>query len=124
MSSDATKLLEAALKLPPEARAAMAGSLLDSLDTTVDADAEGKWEDEIARRLKDLDSSAGRVVSSSDARRKILGLGCRDSPWRFIRMPLKKHKPRGSGMRREGSPRPTHFWPNSIRESRRFQKFL
>lgn len=33
-------LLEAALKLPPEARAAMAGSLLDSLDTTIDADAE------------------------------------------------------------------------------------
>jgi len=74
MSSDATKLLEAALKLPPEARAAMAGSLLDSLDTTVDSDAEGKWEEEIARRLKDLDSSSGRVVSWNDARRKILGL--------------------------------------------------
>ena len=74
MSSDATKLLEAALKLPPEARAAMAGSLLESLDTTVDADAEGKWEEEIARRLKDLDSSSGRVVSWNDARRKILGL--------------------------------------------------
>jgi hypothetical protein len=74
MSSDATKLLEAALKLPPEARAAMAGSLLDSLDTTVDADAEGKWEEEIARRLRDLGSSSGRVVSWSDARRKILGL--------------------------------------------------
>ena len=74
MSSDATKLLEAALKLPPEARAAMAGSLLDSLDTTVDADAEGKWEEEIARRLKDLDLSSGRVVSWNDARRKILGL--------------------------------------------------
>ena len=74
MTSDATKLLEAALKLPPEARAAMAGSLLDSLDTTVDSDAEGKWEEEIARRLKDLDSSSSRVVPWSDARRKILGL--------------------------------------------------
>ena len=74
MTSDATKLLEAALKLPPEARAAIAGSLLDSLDTTVDSDAEGKWEEEIARRLKDLDSSSSRVVSWSDARRKILGL--------------------------------------------------
>ena len=74
MGSDATKLLEAALKLPPEARAAMAGSLLDSLDTTVDADAEAAWELEIARRLKDLDSSHLRLVSWSDARRKILGL--------------------------------------------------
>ncbi|MEK6802818.1 MAG: addiction module protein [Nitrospirota bacterium] len=74
MGSEATKLLEAALKLPPEARAAMAGSLLDSLDTTVDADAETDWEQEIACRLKDLDSSHPHLVSWNDARRKILGL--------------------------------------------------
>jgi hypothetical protein len=75
MGSDATKLLEAALKLPPEARAAMAGSLLESLDTTVDADAEAEWNKEIAGRLKDLDSShPPLLVSWSDARRKILGL--------------------------------------------------
>jgi len=74
MSSDATKLLEAALKLPPEARAAMAGSLLDSLDTTVDADAEAAWGQEIVRRLKDLDSSHPPLISWNEARRKILGL--------------------------------------------------
>jgi len=73
MGSQATKLREEALKLPPEARAAMAGSLLDSLDVTVDTDAEGQWEQEIARRLRDLDTSPNRVVSWSDARRKILG---------------------------------------------------
>lgn len=73
MGSEAAKLLEAALKLPPEARAAMAGSLLDSLDTAVDSDAEGQWEKEIARRLKELDSSPHRAVSWSDARRTILG---------------------------------------------------
>lgn len=73
MGSERTKLLEEALKLPPEARAAMAGSLLDSLDVTVDTDAEGQWEKEIARRLQDLDTSPNRVVSWSDARRKILG---------------------------------------------------
>jgi hypothetical protein len=73
MSSDATKLLEAALKLSPEVRAAMAGSLLESLDTAVDADAEAEWEMEITRRLKDLDSSDPHLVSWSDARRKILG---------------------------------------------------
>ncbi len=44
MSSNTTKLLEAGLKLspPPEARAAMAETLLDSLDNAVDADAEEK----------------------------------------------------------------------------------
>ncbi|MEK7761935.1 MAG: addiction module protein [Nitrospirota bacterium] len=75
MGSDATKLLEDALKLPPEARAAMAGSLLESLDATVDVDAEAEWNKEIARRLKDLDSPhPPLLVSWSDARRKILGL--------------------------------------------------
>lgn len=74
MSSEATKLLEAALRLPPEARAAMAGSLLESLDVTVDADAETEWDREIARRLKDLNSSHSPLVLWSDARRKILGL--------------------------------------------------
>lgn len=74
MSSEATKLLEAALRLSPEARAAMAGSLLESLDVVVDADAETEWDREIARRVKDLDSSRHPLVSWTDARRKILGL--------------------------------------------------
>ncbi|MDF0652615.1 MAG: addiction module component, family protein [Nitrospira sp. LK265] len=73
MESDATQLLEAALKLPREVRAAIAGSLLESLDTAVDADAETEWDREIARRLKDLDLTPARVISWSDARRKILG---------------------------------------------------
>ena len=52
----------------------MARSLLDSLDMTVDADAGMDWEQEIARRLKDLDSSHPHLVSRRDARRKILRL--------------------------------------------------
>jgi len=52
----------------------MAGSLLESLDVTVDADAETEWDREIARRLKDLNSSHSPLVPWSDARRKILGL--------------------------------------------------
>ena len=73
MGSDATKLLKAALKLPPEARAAMAGSLLDSLDTVVDAEAQVEWDREIAHRLKDLDAASARVFPWTDARREILG---------------------------------------------------
>jgi len=40
MKTNAMKLLEEALKLPTEARAALAGSLLDSLDDTIGPDAE------------------------------------------------------------------------------------
>src|SRR5262249_28657638 len=40
MKRDAAEILKDALALPTEARAALAGSLLDSLDTDVDEDAE------------------------------------------------------------------------------------
>lgn len=72
MSTNATKLLEEALKLPTEARAALAGSLLDSLDDTVDPNAEAAWDTEIAQRLKDLDSGKVRPIPWAEARRAIL----------------------------------------------------
>ena len=56
MKSDTTELLEKALKLPVEARAALAGSLIESLNETVDEDAEAAWADEITRRIRELDS--------------------------------------------------------------------
>ena len=73
MDQDATKLLQDALKLPPEARAALAGSLLDSLDISVDEDAETVWELEIARRVQDLDASKSRPIPWAEARRSIAG---------------------------------------------------
>lgn len=71
MSSVTAKLLEEALKLPAEARAALAGSLLDSLDQEVDPDAEAAWEAEIARRLKELDAGNVRTIPWAEARREI-----------------------------------------------------
>ena len=56
MKSDPSKLLEKALKLPVEARAALAGSLIESLDETIDEDVEAAWAEEIGRRIRDLDS--------------------------------------------------------------------
>ena len=70
---DTTKLFEEALKLPPEARAALAGSLIDSLDEVVDEDAEAAWAAEISRRLQELDSGAVRAVPWAEARRRIVG---------------------------------------------------
>ena len=40
MKRDAAEILKEVLQLPTETRAALAGSLLDSLDTEVDEDAE------------------------------------------------------------------------------------
>ncbi len=73
MKSGTKKLLEEALKLPDQARAALAGSLLESFDKTVDPDAEYAWSEEIRRRLREIDSGKVKTVSWSEARRKILG---------------------------------------------------
>jgi putative addiction module component (TIGR02574 family) len=73
MKPDPTDLLKQALKLPPEARAALAGSLLDSLDQEVDDNAEAAWQGEIERRVRELDSGTVKPIPWSEARRKISG---------------------------------------------------
>lgn len=73
MSLETKRLLQQALKLPPEARAALAGQLLDSLDEEPDPDAEVAWEREIAQRLRELDDSEVRPIPWSEARRAIAG---------------------------------------------------
>jgi len=71
MTQDVSELLKKALALPAEARAALAGSLLESLDETVDVSAEEEWSDEIARRIQELDSGKVKPVPWSEARRQI-----------------------------------------------------
>ena len=71
--TDTSKLLEKALKLPVEARAALAGSLIESLDESIDEDAEAAWADEITRRVRELDSGKAKTIPWSKARRMILG---------------------------------------------------
>lgn len=73
MSEEAKKVLEQALKLAPEARAAIAGSLIESLDTQADEEAEAAWSLEIQRRLKEIDEGTVKAVPWSEARRRILG---------------------------------------------------
>jgi putative addiction module component (TIGR02574 family) len=71
MSEDAVELLAHALKLPPAARAALADSLIDSLDTEVDEDAEEAWRSEIALRVRDLDSGAVQTIAWDEVRRQL-----------------------------------------------------
>ena len=71
MSPDLSELLKKALALPPEARAALAGSLLESLDDTVDQGAEEEWSKEIGRRIAELDSGKVKPIPWAEARRQI-----------------------------------------------------
>lgn len=73
MKQDIAEILKEALKLPPEARAALAGTLLDSLDETVDRDAESAWEAEIVMRLKEIDEGKVNLIPWAEARARIAG---------------------------------------------------
>ena len=72
MTSQAEKLLEDAMRLPPETRAALAGSLLSSLDDVADEDAATAWRAEVTKRLEEIDSGQVRLVSRDDAQNSIL----------------------------------------------------
>ncbi len=73
MKQNIADILKKALKLPPEARAALAGTLLDSLDDRVDQDMESAWEAEILLRLKEIDEGKVNLVPWPEARAKISG---------------------------------------------------
>jgi putative addiction module component (TIGR02574 family) len=72
MSMDATELLNEALGLPAEARAALAVRLIESLDETVDPNAESLWAEEITRRLKEFDEGRAHTIPWSEVRASIL----------------------------------------------------
>jgi len=71
MKANISDILKEALKLPPEARAALAGTLLDSLDDVVDQEAESAWEAEILLRLKEIDGGKIKLMPWPEARTKI-----------------------------------------------------
>jgi putative addiction module component (TIGR02574 family) len=68
---DAKALLTEALRLSPEERAALAGELIQSLDTEVDVDAEAAWAAEIQARVERLDAGNATTIPWSEARRRI-----------------------------------------------------
>jgi putative addiction module component (TIGR02574 family) len=73
MKREAAEILKEALALPTEARAALAASLLESLDTEVDEDAEGAWATEVNRRVAELDTGVVKTIPWSEARHRLGG---------------------------------------------------
>jgi len=72
MTQEAAELLKKALSLPVSERADLAGSLIESLDETQDESVKTAWDEEIDRRMADIDSGAVKAVSLEDARRRLL----------------------------------------------------
>lgn len=72
MKGDAAEILKAALALPADKRAALAASLLDSLDPNIDEDAEASWAIEVNRRVAELDGRAVKTMPWADVRRRLV----------------------------------------------------
>jgi putative addiction module component (TIGR02574 family) len=60
MSPEVSDLLRRALALTVDERAALANTLLDSLEQT-DESVQAAWDEEVARRMRDL--QAGKAVT-------------------------------------------------------------
>jgi len=71
VTQEADDLLKKALTLPASERATLAGSLIDSLEEVDEASVQDAWEDEIARRIEELDSGKAETISWDEVRRRI-----------------------------------------------------
>ena len=60
-------LLDEALQLPESEAASLAARLIESLDPTIDDDADSAWSEELRRRLGELDNG--------QAPRRLVGRG-------------------------------------------------
>ena len=73
MTEKIAELLRQAMELPPEGRAALASSLLASLDEdTIDEGAELDWEREIARRVDELKAGTVTTIPWAEVRQRAI----------------------------------------------------
>ena len=72
MAAISNEIFERALALPPEERAALADSLIESLDTETDADASELWDEEIRNRVAELDAGSVQTIPWPDVRARLL----------------------------------------------------
>jgi putative addiction module component (TIGR02574 family) len=70
MMQEAQELLKKALALPDKERADLAGSLIDSLDHTVDEGVEAAWQEEIVRRIEEVRSGKVKTTSWDEVQQK------------------------------------------------------
>ena len=70
MTQEARDLLQKALALPENERAELAGNLLSSLDTVVDEDVDANWQQEVARRLEEVQSGKVETIPWEEVQQK------------------------------------------------------
>jgi putative addiction module component (TIGR02574 family) len=72
MNRNIEEILKEALALPAEIRAALADTLLDSLESGVDPGVEEAWRSEIRRRRAELDSNSVAGIPWTEVRSQLI----------------------------------------------------
>ena len=72
MSTPVGELFRQASELSEHDRATLAGLLLESLEHEVDEDVESAWQEEIERRLAELDADSVQLVSWDEVKAKLM----------------------------------------------------
>jgi putative addiction module component (TIGR02574 family) len=60
------EILRTALELPPDARAMLAGHLLESLDDSEQTEIDAAWSEEIERRIRDIDEGRVKLIPGEE----------------------------------------------------------
>ena len=71
-TTEVSKLLERALSLSVEEQEALAESLISNLGGKVDEGVSAAWEEEVAKRIAELDSGNAKTVSWEHVRQRNL----------------------------------------------------
>jgi putative addiction module component (TIGR02574 family) len=71
MTQQALYLLQKALSLSEEERADLACSLMESLDAALEDNVESAWNEEINRRIAELDSGRAKTIPWDEVRSRI-----------------------------------------------------
>jgi putative addiction module component (TIGR02574 family) len=70
MTEEVRELLQKALTLSENERAELAGTLISSLDTTVDQDVDAAWQQEVVRRLHEVQAGKAEPISWEEVQQK------------------------------------------------------
>ncbi|NWG12885.1 MAG: addiction module protein [Acidobacteria bacterium] len=74
MTEDVAELFKRASDIPEKERAALAGLLIESLESEREPGVEAAWIEEIQRRISDLDAGAVKTIPWQKVQAKLLRL--------------------------------------------------
>jgi putative addiction module component (TIGR02574 family) len=75
MSTQYQEIIDSALALSESERADIAATLIRSLDSETDEDADALWAAEIQRRIESIDRGEARLIPWDDLMRELRGRG-------------------------------------------------